>query len=208
MIPTELHRTVPAEIDVDVELRWLHWQETHPRWSAYTWRDPLDAASFPISSHVWPHVTSGAQLAGLVRLEVLYHRGGIYLDSDVDPGRRTLDALREVGPVWVCSEDGRHLTDAVIGAEHEHPAVRRALDRAVQMIEVAVADGEPVPGAQATGPLNLTEAWRGRDDVTVLAARCFYPYSYTQRDEMADVDALDWHDSFGVHRWAFSWNGT
>lgn len=210
MIPLILHRTVPAAVDAQLEEWWQRWGDQHNTplhgWEHRTWRDPLDPDDFPITSPVWHRCTSGAQLAGLVRLEVLWWHGGIYVDADVEPvpnGPR-LDALLHVGPCFVCTEDGEHLTDAVIGAEPQHPAIYAAMHRARLMLD----EPDPVPNAAATGPLNLTAVWRGRDDVTVLAARAFYPFSYLDRVVQDRRPASDFPDSFGVHRWRFSWAGT
>lgn len=207
MIPLRIHRTVPEQTTVEVEGWWSTWLDLHPEFEHQTWRDPLDPADFPISSTAWELCTSGAQLAGLVRLEVLLHHGGVYVDSDVEP-LRSIDPLLDVGPVWCCTEDGRHLTDAVIAAEKGHDAVRFALMRALGLMTGAYRRDDPMPNAQATGPLNLTAAWRDRHDVTVLSARHFYPIGYTEKSQLETFDVDEHPDSFGVHHWAFSWAGT
>ena len=84
MIPRILHRTVPAETAAEAEQFWAKAVALHPGWEHHTWRDPLDPAEFPITSPHWWRCMTGAQLAGLVRLEVLWNHGGIYIDSDVE----------------------------------------------------------------------------------------------------------------------------
>jgi hypothetical protein len=83
MIPRRLIRTVPEQTVDEVEGFWSRVVELHPGWEHVTYRDPIDAALFPVTSPLWGRCRSGAQRAGLIRLEALARVGGIYLDSDV-----------------------------------------------------------------------------------------------------------------------------
>lgn len=193
MIPRILHRVVPARVPNEYEEYWERAHELHPGWDFRTWQDPIDPDGFE-SAHLWPHVESGAQLAGLVRLEVLWRFGGVYLDMDVEPVRSLEPLLQTSG--FVCWEDERVIPDAVLGFEPGHSAVRECLDRALEM--------DPAAGPWATGPGITTAVLKHRTDVLALPPACFYPYHYTEPERGGEnFGVRPW--IYGVHRWHGSW---
>lgn len=194
-IPKRLMRTVPDRSLPEVEQWWRDWGTMHPRWELTTWRDPLDPRQFPLTAHAWPQCTNGAQRAGLVRLEVLWHHGGVYVDSDVQP-------LRNIEPLLVCEafaawEDERCVPDAVLGAVAHHPAIR-------DCITLALARLAAEEDAWRTGPGVTTEVLPGRPDVLLLPPGALYPVHYTERRRLT---AEDWNQPwvFAVHHWHGSW---
>lgn len=196
-IPRIFHRTVPAETDDQIEAWWNHLQQLHPGWEFRTWRDPLDRGEFPETGDLFDQCTHGAQLAGLVRLEVLYKHGGIYVDSDVEPYRSFEPLLANAA--FAGWEDNKVIPDAVLGAEPGHPAFRLMIDRARASIE---AGGDP----WASGPGVTTSTLNGRHDVLVLPPGCFYPYHYTKKAKGRTVNhraAQPW--AFCAHHWNASW---
>jgi hypothetical protein len=195
-IPRILHRTVPEKIDATVEKFWKQAQRLHPGWEFRTYRDPIDPRDWPLSSQVWDRCTSGAQLAGLIRLEALVTYGGVYIDSDVE-------LYRSLEPLLGCQafagwEDANVVPDAVLGAVPGHVAIDGCLVAAVN----AVARGE---GAWETGPGITTHFLRGRDDVLLLPPGSFYPWHYHDKagDHRGVKEAQPW--AFGAHHWAASW---
>jgi FkbM family methyltransferase len=192
MIPKIFHRVVPAEVPEIFARYWDELQALHPGWDFKTWSDPLDPNEFE-SGRLFGECTSGAQLAGLVRLEVVHKFGGIYIDMDVEPLRPFDDLLKY--PCFIATEDGRTLTDAVFGAVPSHPGIRSCLDRAMSMPMSA--------GAWATGPGVATKVLSQRDDVEVLPPQVFYPYNWNEPWKRAE----DFREgsSLAVHRWNASW---
>lgn len=194
-IPRRLVRTVPDRALPEVEQWWREWGQLHPRWELVTYRDPLDPRQFPLTRGCWPNCTNGAQLAGLVRLEVLWHHGGVYVDSDVQP-------LRNIGPLLQCEafaawEDPRCVPDAVLGAIAHHPAIRECIELATERCSA----GED---AWRTGPGVTTEVLPGRDDVLLLPPGALYPYHYTEKHRATEDHAANpW--AYAVHHWHGSW---
>lgn len=197
VIPALLFRVVPEKTDDIVEARWAKASTLHPHWQLTTYRDPLDPVKWPATAEAWPACTSGAQFAGLVRLEALVRHGGVYIDSDYD-ALRPFDPLLGVR-AFAGWEDRRTLPDAVLGAEPDHPAMRHALDLAVRRVHAA-------RGAWQSGPGATTDALGNAPDVLRLPPGAFYPYHYTEKHRASENYAADpW--CFGVHRWAASWLG-
>lgn len=190
MIPRLFHRVVPTEVPDLFEAWWKRLGDLHPGWELRTWRDPLDPDDFELSG-LWNRCTAGAQLAGLVRLEVVWRYGGIYLDMDFEPLRSFEPLLSH--ELFIGTEDGTVLTDAVFGAEPHHPGLREAID--------AFHDGFWSRNPSVTGPLHTTAHLSGRPDVTVIAKDRFYPYLWTEPERAGQT----FPDAYAVHRWNHSW---
>ncbi len=204
MIPRILHRSVPATTAATTEQRWARAVELHHDWSHLTWRDPLDPDLFPLTAPHWHRCVAGAQLAGLVRLELLCTHGGIWLDSDVDL-YRPLDPLLGC-PAFAAWEDADCVPDAVLGAAPNHPAMRACLELAIRRINSDVTDWRTGRGPWATGPGVTTTVLPGRSDVLLLPPGSFYPVHYRDKDrtEWSVVEVSQpW--AFGAHCWDASW---
>lgn len=201
MIPPRLIRTIPEQVDAEVEARWDRACKLHPDWDHVTYRDPIDPAWFPLTAKHWPRCQNGAQFAGLVRLEALFAGGGVYIDSDVELFQ-PLDSLLHLRGFagW---EDREVVPDAVLGAEAEHPAIAACLRLATERIESPSMDWRTGNGAWSTGPGVTTEILPGRDDFTVLPPDSFYPVHYSHRAALDSHQPAPW--TYGMHRWAASW---
>lgn len=196
-IPRILHRTLPEAVDPEVEARWAHLQRLHPGWTFRTYREPLDPADWPLTGDLFNRCDSGAQKAGLVRLECLVRDGGVYVDADV-VGVRSLEPLLHV-PAFAGWEDDKVLPDAVLGAEAGHPAF-------VEMLDHARAKMMPTnQGAWESGPGVTTAVLPGRADVLCLGPEAFYPCHYLELARMADVLAAPPPSTFLVHLYEHSW---
>jgi hypothetical protein len=203
-IPRRLIRTVPAETSDEVERWWSEACEMHPTWEKVTYRDPIDPDLFPVTSSLWDRCTSGAQLAGLIRLEALAHLGGVYLDSDVELWA-PLDPLLGVR-AFAGWEDSAVVPDAVLGAQAHHPAILACRDLAVGRLLSGDDDWRTGSGAWGTGPGVTTTILPGRDDVLLLPPGSFYPVHYSAKtgaDWAAARARNPW--AFGAHHWHASW---
>lgn len=193
MIPPILFRTTPAEIPDESREFWQHAKRLHGMWSLITYQDPLDPDEWPLTAHCWKSCTSGAQFAGLIRLEALLTHGGIYIDQDVEI-LRPLDPLRHCS-AFAAWEDTTTIPDAVLGAEPNHPAIRRCLDLALDRCD---------QDAWTSGPGVTTEVLPGRDDVLLLPPGAFFPYHYSEKHRRhEDHSAFPW--TFAAHHWHGSW---
>lgn len=197
MIPRILHRVVPAQPSAEAERFWVGWQALHPGWEFKSWVDPQDPKAFELGQE-FAFATSGAQLADLVRLEVLWRYGGVYVDSDVEPVRALDTLLKE--SLFICTEDGDMLSNAVMGCVPGHPAVRACIDAILAERRTRL----DVPPNIATGPALATQFMGGREDITVLPPECFYPYHYSE-PRPRDIATVITPFTYGVHHWAASW---
>jgi hypothetical protein len=194
VIPRRLVRTLPAETTDEVEGFWARFGELHPGWERVTLRDPIDPAGFPLTAPHWDRCRSGAQRAGLIRLEALFHDGGVYVDADVEPYRSFEPLLGvEAFAAW---EDDKVVPDAVLGARPGHPWLREAIGLAIERLD---------QGAWMSGPGVTADLLPGRDDVLLLPPGAFYPYPYNQPGRRHDDHARQQPWAFAAHHWAGSW---
>jgi len=193
-IPRILHRVVPETTTPIVEAYWKRFKALHPGWSHMTHRDPLDPAQWPLTSSHWNECTTGAQLAGLIRLEALYRWGGIYVDSDCEP-YRSLEPLLGAH-AFAGWEDRNVIPDAVLGAEPEHPAILACIKLALKLLP---------KGAWESGPGVTTRLLKNRPDVLLLPPGSFYPYHYKEKERARDDHKVASPWAFMAHHWAGSW---
>lgn len=201
MIPRRIIRSVPADTSAEVEAWWQKAIGLHPGWTMTTYRDPVNPNHFPISRDAWPLCQNGAQLAGLIRLEALWHLGGIWLDSDVELFR-PLDSLLHCS-AFAAWEDATTVPDAVLGAVPGHPAIRACLDEALRRIRTTDGDWRTGNGAWSTGPGVTTAVLPDRDDVLLLPPPSFFPVHYSEKDLTRSHEPAPF--TFGIHHWAASW---
>ena len=193
MIPRIIHRTLPAEPSALMDECWETVRQLTKGWDQRTYQSPRKPEDWPDTAPFWKYCEDNAMQADLVRLEALWHHGGIYLDADVEL-LRPLDDLLD-GPPFAAWEDDRQLCNAVMGAPPKHPAIAHAL----RILEREVKLGRP-----PVGPRALTSAWHSRPDVRLLPRESFYPYGYWEKWR-AGEDFSKVEGCYGVHHWAATW---
>lgn len=198
MIPKRLVRTVPETTTVEQERLWDIATALHPDWQHVTWRDPVDSEAFPLTSPYWGDCESGAQLADLIRVEDLYHSGGIYVDSDVEV-LKPFDVLcgHQGFAAW---EDHLIVCNAVMGFTPGHPALKEVIDAAIARRH---------KGTWLAGVAVTTEVFKHRTDMYLMPPQSFYPVHW--RD--AHRGMTNWKQTakdnpwaFCLHKYAASWH--
>lgn len=200
-IPRILHRTVPETTSAQVEAWWQRFGELHPGWLLRTYRDPLNPREWPLTGRHWKLCRTGAQKAGLIRLEALYREGGVYVDSDCEP-YRSLEPLLSAR-AFAGWEDARCVPDAVLGAEPEHPAIKACLELAIERLNGRAGPAERF--TWQTGAGVTTAILPGRPDVLLLPPGSFYPYHYKEPERRDEDHAAAQPWAFLAHHWAGSW---
>lgn len=179
----------------------------HPGWELRDWRS---SDELPWSLFHNGHLIRSAQevfpadwqrfQADLLRLELLWLHGGVYVDCDVEP-------LRPFDPL--CAHEAfvpfspnrgpkseRLLTQCVLGARPHHPFIGACL----QAVPEAVDQRRGKPLAQVVGPWMVTRVWESQKwhDLLVFPEQTFGPQSIRDRDRGKPADTSE---SFGHHHW-------
>lgn len=208
-IPKILFRTVGEVTDDQTEAWWARSVELTPGWHHITYRDPADPEEFPYATTYWHACNSGAQRAGIIRLEALMQHGGLYLDSDVELWKDPTPLLdNRAIAAW---EDANTIPDAILGFEPDHAVLPVMLDEALRKIP---------EGAWESGPGVTTRNLAGRDDVTLLPTEWLYPFHWKSSvkrrfDVSTPVGRRNYEklkssmpDTFMAHHWRHSWKST
>jgi len=188
MIPKIFHITLPQDASERRDALTASIRRLHPDWDIKVWQDPLRPEDFLLGKY-FSKCNAGAQLADLVRIDVLFRFGGVYLDSDVEI-LRSFDQLVEQNSFFIGTEDGFVLTHAIFGGEKGHPAL--------QSLMTNLLEHEPdwsIPCDLTTGPRFYARVIGARKDITILPRATFYPYSHDEAK--TNPHRL----SYAVHHW-------
>ena len=155
---------MPEQTATEAEIWWDRACRLHPDWEHVTLRDPIDRSGFPLTSSYWDNCESGAQLADLVRVEELYQRGGVYIDSDVEV-YRPFDNLLSL-PAFAGYDCADYIPNAILGFPPLHPALAATMDEAILRQR---------KGTWEAGVGVTTEVFADRDDIVLFPPGSFYP---------------------------------
>ena len=171
------------------------WLALHPDWEYKLWN--LDNLDFiPRRMDLVSSAPNYAQMADILRYEILLRNGGVYLDTDFECLRNIDDILVGVKN-FSCSEDAQSISIGIIGAEQNSIYMERCLKALPKHVGVNFTSVE-------TGPGLLTRVLFGEGlagDFTLFPQAWFYPY---RCHELHLVNA-NFPEAYAVHRWAGSW---
>lgn len=194
MIPKLIHIVTPAHIDESQRRCIEVAKQLHSRdWEVRIWSDPIEPTNHVLRRYL-TKARSGAQIADIIRLDLVYEFGGFYIDSDMFL-RNKLDQFCDNDRLYCCSEDGSNLTNAFFAAPVRHPA----LGALIAYLESNEPDWSRPPN-ETTGPWLFSQILRYRNDIYVLPRETFYPYNW---DEHPPANFLP--TTIAVHEWRGSW---
>jgi mannosyltransferase OCH1-like enzyme len=199
MIPRIFHQVWINDADPNLPEQFARyrdgWLRLHPGWEYRLWN--LDNIDFPLRRPELLKIAgSYAQLADILRLEIIYQYGGVYIDTDFEC-LRSIEALVADSDLFFCSEDGKTLAAGIFGAKPAHALVRRLVDALPSQM------GRE-PAATETGPGYVTRTLFNDGfprDLTLFPRRYFYPYNWEELHRANE----EFPDSYAVHRYAGSW---
>jgi hypothetical protein len=170
---------------------WLH---HHPGWSMRTWTD-VALGSITNKAAV-SHSSSVSGIANILRYEILFHFGGIYIDTDFEC-LHNLEGLLDEVDCFVALQAPDLANNAIMGAVPHHPFIRKLIEG----LSSSARNLAGLPSIKQSGPYYLSEQLRGRSDVTVFAPALFYPYQWHERWRRHE----NFPEAYAVHHWSLSW---
>jgi len=139
-----------------------------------------------IRPEAYERLRKPAERSDIIRLEVLYRFGGVYVDTDIEC-LRPLDPLIEGLDFFTCDLKPGQVNNAAIGSVPGHPILERALRELKPRSEFGYDKA-------GTGPLFLDRVVREHGGVTIFPPEIFYPGSSDELER-----------AYAVHHAARSW---
>jgi inositol phosphorylceramide mannosyltransferase catalytic subunit len=171
------------------------WLRLHPEWDYKLWN--LDNLDFPLRRpELIEQCKSYAQMADVLRMEVLWAHGGVYLDTDFECFK-SIDALVAHLDVFSCSENGITVSTGFMGAAPKSRLIERLLMNMPDRL------GALAPNLE-TGPGYVTRQVLGGgfgNEFALLPSRRFYPYAMGE----PRATSLSHPAAYAAHHWAHSW---
>jgi hypothetical protein len=161
------------------------WLDHHPGWQLRFWTEENlpEGLRRPEAAE---RLRVPAERANILRLELLWRHGGVYIDTDFEC-LRPIDPLIEHARFFIgLSKPGRR-ANGLMGAVAGHPLLDEALDR-LRPRELFGHDKE------STGVLFMDALLDGRPEVTLIGPACFYPR-----------DAAGRRSAYAVHHPSRTW---
>jgi mannosyltransferase OCH1-like enzyme len=169
------------------------WKRHHPSWEHRLWTEE-NLPEDPIRPEILERLRAPVERADILRLEILFRHGGVYVDTDLECLRPLDDVLGDEELVCVCLKPGR-VTNTFIASVPAHPLLERALGelRASEVYWTLTATGSI---KEVAGPPFLQKLVGDYPEVKLLDPPFFFPSTPEERQRAVAVHhmARSWHN--------------
>ena len=178
------------------------WRKLHPQWQIRLWTKESLAESDLVmyNKNRWDNVCRGTrQASDILRYEIIYQYGGIYLDVDFEP-LKSLETILHGVQAFVAHENEPFVCNGIFGAVPGHELSQRL----VVELESSMVSFHNGTVNQQTGPYHMTrqvnvmrEEGKAtmKDGFEAFAPHVFFPYAWYEKDPGQPYDPL----AFAVH---------
>jgi inositol phosphorylceramide mannosyltransferase catalytic subunit len=199
-IPRVFHRIWLGDAELPEEYRRYgeSWARHHPAWEMRLWTEREIEELETSRAEAKDRRRHPAERSDLLRYEILYRFGGVYIDTDMEC-LRPIDPLLDGVRFFAGKVRGNRLNNAIIGCEEGHPSAK-LLTRKARPVEL---DGNDVQRVDqyGTGPYFLSSLVHKeqlkRRSITLFEADVFYP-----------KPKGPYGDAYAVHHQGRSWYRT
>jgi inositol phosphorylceramide mannosyltransferase catalytic subunit len=168
------------------------WARHHPDWEMQLWTDE-NLPEFTVPG-AYERCRNHGERSDLIRYEVLYRVGGVYVDTDFECQRSIEPLIEDASAFAAWAREGT-VGNSIVGSAPGHPAIARLLE------EVSAGAGTgSVPGS--TGPGAVTRVFADADDVTILDSHYLYPFDHS---DLPLPEGASFPDAYAVHHWEGTW---
>jgi glycosyl transferase-like sugar-binding protein len=178
--------------------------ELHPDWTIRTWdssdevRSLIDEAALTERWDAYMASDPFGRIPDIARYLLLWHFGGVYIDTDFEP-LRPFDELLEDPRPFAAWENDRTMCTALLASPRKHPAIGILLEGLVDRLDATRGQ----TANNAVGPEYATAIWREREDVRRLPPSSFYPVGWWEKNLLGQVSYPP--ETYAVHHWAKGW---
>jgi hypothetical protein len=171
------------------------WEEKNPFWEMKLWMDK----NLPklINEKSMELCNNYSELSDLIRYEILFKYGGIYLDCDFECFK-PIDELVKGLSIFASTEDNKHICGGFIGSIPKHPRIKQLIDN----IPDSLIKSEGKSSDLRIGPTFVTKNLKGTE-IVILDKEYFYPYLPGQIELKRQLGKNK--KAYAAHHWAGSW---
>jgi mannosyltransferase OCH1-like enzyme len=178
----------PDPLPEEFEAYGQTWRTRHPDWELRLWTE----ANLPGDlerKEAYELLRRPAERADVLRLELLYRHGGVYIDVDFEC-LRSIEPLIEGAEFFVGYRKPHRVNNAIVGSVRGHPV----LEQAIREIRPRTTYG-PIDKA-GTGPLFWRKLLDNYPEITIFDPDVFYPRTpeATQSAYAVHHKARTWQD--------------
>jgi len=181
------------------------WIKNHPDYKFYFWND----SNIPklINQKYYDEAKFPAQKADILRYELLYFFGGIYVDSDF-LCIKNIDKLIYKNNIdgFSAYESKEYIAIGILGFKNYDNILFNIIKRIPYNINNNINNNSNKTIPELTGPIFFTEMWNKYKKNTHCAFQQKYFYSYTFSDKfIKNKKYFIENDNYAIHMWGYSW---
>jgi hypothetical protein len=187
------------------------WKKHLPDYKIIEWNEKNSDLSHPFVQHAYK-MKKWAFVADYVRFTVLYENGGLYLDTDMLV-LKPLDFFLK-NDCFFGAEDNNYINCAIIGANKNNDLIKKCLLK-YDLVDV----NKDINWLQFTIPIIITEVFRFEygytngfnndivkiNNITIYPTIYFYPFPYSCKNDLLNLNKYIRLESYTVHLWVSSW---
>lgn len=196
MIPRTIHHIWIGPDPLPDEYRpWIEgWKRHHPGWEHRLWTEE-NLPEEPLRPEVHERLRAPVERADILRLEILYRQGGVYVDTDLECLRPLDDVVADEELVIACLKPWQ-VTNTLIASMPGHPLLERAL-RDLRPMNVYWTASSASSIKEVAGPPFLARLVRHHPEIRLLEPSLLFPSTPEQRDAALAVHhmARTWHNT-------------
>lgn len=185
------------------------WKDKHPDWEIKIWDDAMvdriflksSSPYFLFNEKAYLSTDINAKKADLLRLEILFWFGGVYLDVDFLCLKNIEEIIKDkkIFVAWSRNRNDDWIDTAIIGSVPHNKSIWKGIVDA----GVYSASFPEMNLVFSTGPGSATRVWKDDAKVFKFNDNIFYPFHYAFGEEFRGVDAYP--DSYAAHLYLSSW---
>jgi mannosyltransferase OCH1-like enzyme len=172
------------------------WKRHHPNWNHRLWTEADLRGGLDLTRpEVRERLRAPVERADILRLEILYRHGGVYVDTDVECLRPIDDVLGDREFVIACLKPGQ-VTNTFVASVPGHPLLERALREVRPMEDYWTMSSPPDSIKRVAGPPFLGRLVPDYPEVELLEPPLLFPSTAEERGRAIAVHhmARTWHN--------------
>lgn len=186
------------------------WKKYLPEYEIVEWNEKTSDLTHPFVKKAY-HLKKWAFVADYIRLDVIYKKGGIYLDTDMMVVK-SLNSLLE-NRCFFGAEDSTYINAAIIGALPKNEFIRECLMH-YDLLDLTNSSnlGEITIPRLITAKFNEVSSNSlffdkiiSYQDVIIYPSKYFYSFPFENKQDLKNYKNYIDNESFAVHLWHSSW---